>query len=168
MSPWFPSLFFAILVTIIPFSFVLKLLHQFPEPLARSHRRWPMMANYTLIAAITACVAYFVHAAAYGSAPASVVAGFLIAAAAYAFGLVLLLRQFCGVYAEFIVTSSAGGLQVQKTRYRNIEDVDRAGGTAGEARLRVRTSRQSTVVMTLKAKDVGVFYEQLRKKQSDG
>ena len=49
-----------------------------------------------------------------------VVVEFLIAAVIYGFGLALLLRQFCGVYEDFIITVGFAGMLLWKTSYNNI------------------------------------------------
>ena len=170
MSDWITSLSFAILVVALPFTFVLKVLQQLPRPLALSHRRWPMPFNFAIIAAITGGGAVFIRDAYYDATnpPAQIVAQFLIAAIAYAFGLVLLLRQFSGVYPEFIVTTGRTGLALRKTRYRNIQNVETADARTGETRLRIRTARSASLSMTLPTRYVPMFYDQMRKKHQDG
>ena len=71
--------------------------------------------NYILIGTITAYVTIFIRTAYYvrGADPAAVLMEFVIAALAYIFGLVLSLRQFAGVYPEYIVTTGRTGLSLR-------------------------------------------------------
>src|SRR5215475_10374606 len=96
MPKWVSALLFAVLVVTIPYSLIIRILLQLPKPVALSHRRWPMPVNFTLIGAITAYVTLFIHGAYYsrGSNANVVLMEFVIAALAYAFGLVLILRQY--------------------------------------------------------------------------
>src|SRR6185503_10628294 len=100
-----------ILVTVIPFSFLLRLLQQLPPPLVRSHRRWPLFVNGLLTIGVTAAIILFLHRASdrtHGLAQTGL--EFVIAAVVYSFGLVLVTRQFCGVYEDFIITVVIAGL----------------------------------------------------------
>ena len=54
MPTWISALVIAILVVVIPFTFILRLMLQLPKPVALSHRRWPLPVNFAVIAAITA------------------------------------------------------------------------------------------------------------------
>jgi hypothetical protein len=36
---------FGILISVVPFSFLLWLLYRLPKPLVASHRRWPLTLN---------------------------------------------------------------------------------------------------------------------------
>jgi hypothetical protein len=169
MSLWFTSLSLAVLMTVIPFSFVLRLLQQLPPPLALSYRRWPMALNAVVVAVVTVSVSVFIRVTYLGggrSVP-RVLAMFLVAGLVYAFGLVLMLRQFCGVYSDYIVTVGRMGLVLQKTSYRNIEDVEHAVEGGGETRFRVHTSRGNTVNLTLPTRYGATFYAQIRKKLND-
>jgi hypothetical protein len=87
---------------------------------------------------------------------------FVIAALAYIFGLVLILRQFCGVYPEYIVTTGRTGISIRKTVYRNITDVEEVSRQRGEACLRVITSYGSAIRFTLPTRSVSIFYERLK------
>src|SRR6266536_1886379 len=106
MPPWISSIVFAILVVIFPYTLILRILLQLPKPIALSHRRWPMAVNLLIMSAITGWVAVFIHGVYYrrGFNPSVALMQFVIAALAYAFGLVLILRQFSGLYAEFFIT----------------------------------------------------------------
>ncbi|MCI0348409.1 MAG: hypothetical protein L0Z53_03200 [Acidobacteriales bacterium] len=164
MPTWVTSLLFAVLVVTIPFTLIYKILLRLPRPVALSHRKWPLPLNFGLIAVITAYVTIFIRSAYYGrgSEPAPILMQFLIAALAYAFGLVLLLRQFSGVYSEFIVTTGRSGLSLKKTVYRNITDVQEVSQERGETRLRIATARGASLAFTLQTRDVRIFYERLR------
>lgn len=166
MSSWITSLLLAVFVVAAPFTFVLKVLLGLPRPLAASHRRWPRLLNSGLIALLTTAVTIFIRRAYYsvGQAPAETAAEFLIAALAYVFGLVLLLRQFSGVYPEFIVTTGWTGLHLRKTTYRNIERIETVSEKGGETELEIRTARGDFLRLTLPTGSVAIFYDQVRKK----
>jgi hypothetical protein len=164
MPSWLTSLLFAVLVVTIPFSLLLKIMLQLPKPLALSHRRWPVFLIIALIGAITAYLTIFIRSAYYGGGyePLAVLMQFVIAALAYIFGLVLLLRQFTGVYPEFIVTTGSSGLLIRKTMYRNIRDVEQVSSKHGETRLLVETTHGHVLSFTLPTREVSIFYERLR------
>ena len=164
MSSLLTSLLFAVLVVTTPFTFILKIMLQLPKPLALSHRRWPTIMDYALIGAITACITVFIRSAYFvrGSNPSAVMMQFVIAGLAYIFGLVLILRQFCGVYPEYIVTTGRTGLSIRKTVYRNITDVEEVSRQGREARLRVITTHGSAIPFTLPTRSVSIFYEKLK------
>src|SRR5436190_17615544 len=107
MSPWLASTTFAILVVIFPYTLILKILLQLPKPIALSHRRWAVGVNLVVIAAITSWISVFIHSAYYrrGFNPGLILMEFMIAALAYALGLVLILRQVAGLYPEFFVST---------------------------------------------------------------
>lgn len=164
MPSWLTSLLFAVLVVTIPFTLILRIMLQLPKAAASSHRRWPITLNIALIGAITAYVTIFIRIAYYGgsSNPLVVLMEFIIAALAYIFGLVLILRQFCGVYPEYIVTTGRSGLSLRKIAYRNIKDVEELSRNHGESRLRVITTHGAAISFTLPARYVSLFYEHLK------
>jgi len=164
MPGWVSALVVAILVVVIPFSLILKLMLQLPRSVALSHRRWPLPVNFGIIGAITAYTTIFIRNTYYGrvSAPAAVLMEFVIAALAYIFGLVLLLRQFSGLYPEYIITTGRTGLAIRKTAYRNITDIEEVSRSHGEARLRVRTRRGLLHSLTLPIRSVPVLYERVK------
>ena len=160
------ALIFAVLIATYPFTVVMKILLRLPPPLASSHGRWSLSLNVLLIGWVTACVAVFIYRG-RGSSTPELAAEFLIAALCYAFGLVLMLRQFAGVYPEFIVTTSAVGLGVRKTTYRNIQNVVKGSDAAGETRLLITTTRRESLVLTLPTRDVGILYERFAKMRNE-
>ena len=164
MPTWLTSLLFAVLVVTIPFTLILKIMLQLPKAIALSHRRWPFSLNFALIGVITAYVTIFIRSAYYGrgSNPTAVLMEFIIAALAYNFGLVLILRQFSGVYPEFIVTTGRTGLSIRKTVYGNITDVEELSRKQGESRLRIITSHGLAIPFTLPTRSVTIFYERLK------
>ena len=164
MPTWLTSLLFAVLVVTIPFTLILKIMLQLPKAIALSHRRWPFPLNFALIGAITAYVTIFIRGAYYGrgSNPSAVLMEFVIAVLAYNFGLVLILRQFSGVYPEFIVTTGRTGLSIRKTVYRNITDVEELWRKHGESRFRITTSHGLAVPFTLPTRSAMFFYERLK------
>jgi hypothetical protein len=161
------AIFLGILITVIPFSFLLRLLQQLPRALVLSHKRWPLLLNGLITTGVTACVSLFLHRAADRSHSFSQVAlEFLIVAVVYAFGLVLVLRQFCGVYEDFIITVIAGGLALQKTSYANIVKAEGEDKESGETQILIETSRGSRVKLIIPTRDAERFYTHVRKKRS--
>jgi hypothetical protein len=165
MPPWLTSLLFAVLVVTIPFMLIIGVMQRLPGALALSHRRWPMPVNYAVIAAITGCVTFFIENAYYSRDinPAALFMEFVISALAFIFGLVLILRQFAGVYPEFIVTTGWTGLSIRKTVYRNITDVQEISRRRGECRLRVITTHGIAVPLTLPSRELPVFFQRLKR-----
>jgi len=104
MSTWLLAASIAILVATVPMAWVYRILADLPRPIVLSHRRWPPWANFALIGAVTFNVALFARAGYYGAPrpPSSVGLHFLVAAVVYAFGFVMLLRQFSGLYRNVI------------------------------------------------------------------
>jgi hypothetical protein len=164
MPNWVSALIVSILVVVIPFSLVLKLMLQLPRAVAPSHRRWPMAANFGAIGAITAYTTIFIRNTYYGhfTAPAVILMEFVIAALAYVFGLVLLLRQFAGLYPEYIITTGGTGLSIRKTAYRNIVDIEEMSRSHGEAHLRIRTRHGQALSLTLPIRSVPALYERVK------
>src|SRR5437868_168693 len=99
MPSWISSAVFAVLVVIFPYTLIFRMLLQLPKAIALSHRRWPVAGNIAVIAAITTWTTIFIHGTYYRrgfSDPFAILMEFIITALAYAFGLVLILRQFSG------------------------------------------------------------------------
>jgi hypothetical protein len=162
---WISAVVVAFLVVVIPYTLLFKILLQLPKPLGLSHKRWPVSANVVLISVITAVITVFVHHVYYRrglAEPPAVAMEFVIAALIYAFGLVLLLRQFAGLYPEFFVTTGHSGLALRKTAYRNVIHIQELGRASGEARLRVQTSYGLTVALTLPTRFVPMLYERVK------
>jgi hypothetical protein len=164
MPSWLSSLVFAILVVVIPFSLILKLMLQLPKPVALSHRRWPLPLNFGVIAAITAYTTIFIRSAYYGRAAGAeaVLMEFVIAALAYIFGLVLLLRQFSGLYPEYIIATGRTGLSIRKIAYRNIINIEEIARDHGESRLRVETRHGLVYSFTLPIQSVPALYDRVK------
>ena len=164
MPSWISATVFAILVVFFPYTFILRILSQLPRPIALSHRRWPLTVNLVVIGAITAGVAVFIHSAYYRRTldPFLVLMEFVIAALAYAFGLVLILRQYSGLYPEFFVTTGRTGLALRKTAYRNVVNIEEVARGYGESHLRVETSYGLVVPLTLPTKHVASLYERVK------
>jgi hypothetical protein len=165
MQAWVTAILFATVLTVVPFMSVLRLLAQLPRPLALSHARWPQWANALAMAVVVGVVAVFIRTSYLGSPqPAGRIAiAFVIAALVYAFGLSLLMRQFCGVYPDYVITVAAPGLIVRKTSYSTIENVEPAGEGPGEVRFRIVTAR-GAVLLTLPAQHASTLYAQVRRK----
>jgi hypothetical protein len=166
MPSWVSATVFAILVVIFPYSLIFKILLQLPKPVALSHRRWSGAVNITILGAITAWVAVFIQAAYYrrSSDPFVVLMEFVVAALAYAFGLVLMLRQFAGLYPEFFVTIGRSGLALRKTAYRNVVKIEEVARGYGESHLKIETSYGLVVPLTLPTKSVPSLYERVKPK----
>ena len=164
MPRWISALVIAILVVVIPFTFILRLMLQLPKPIALSHRRWPLPVNFGVIATITAYTTIFIRSVYYGRVtnPVSILMEFVIAALAYIFGLVLLLRQFSGLYPEYIITTGGTGLSIRKTAYRNIIDIAEVSRNHGESQLRIGTAHGVTLSLTLPARSVPALYDRVK------
>jgi hypothetical protein len=165
MPSWISAVTFAFLVVVIPYTLIYKILLQLPKPVAASYRRWPLAANVLVIAVITACITVFIHGAYYRRGflnPAAVLMEFLITALFYAFGLVLILRQFAGLYPDFFVTTGRSGLSLRKTAYRNVRRIEEVSEISGESHLRIETSYGLVVPLTLPTKHVAKLYERLK------
>jgi len=87
---------------------------------------------------------------------------FVIAALAYAFGLVLILRQFSGLYPDFFVTTGRSGLALRKTAYRNVVNIEEVARGYGESHLRVKTNYGLVVPLTLPTRSVPSLYERVK------
>ncbi len=164
MPSWISSITFAVLVVTIPYSLIFRIMLQLPKAVALSHRRWPLAVNAGLIGAVTAYSTLFIHAAYYGRRlnPAAVLMEFVIAALAYAFGLVLLLRQFSGLYPESLVTTGRTGFSIRKTAYRNITAIEEVARAHGESHLRLKTSYGLILRLTLPSQSVPMLYERVK------
>ena len=159
------ALVVAILVVVIPFTLVIKLMLQLPKAVVHSHRRWPLPLNFGIVAAITAYTSIFIRNSYYGRGgnPAAILLEFMIAGLAYVFGLVLLLRQFSGLYPEYIITTGSTGLSIRKTAYRNIVNIEEAGRSHGEAHLRIVTQHGLIRSITLPDRSVQALYERVKR-----
>ena len=164
MPNWLASLLFAVLVVTIPFTLILRIMLRLPKALALSHRRWRYVVNVGLIAAITAYATIFIRSVYYsrGQSSAALLMEFVIAALAYIFGLVMILRQFSGVYPDYIVSTGRTGLSLRKTVYRNISDVEEISRNRDEVQLHVITSYGAAIHFTLPNRYVSIFYERLK------
>lgn len=164
MPSFITSLVFAILLVTIPFTLILKILLGLPKAVVLSHRRWPISLIYVFMGAITLYVTIFIRSAYYGDRTdaIAVILQLVIAALGYFFGLVLLLRQFAGVYPEYIVTIGSSGLSIRKTVYRKITDVTEVSRARDETRLRIETN-DGFCYLTLPSRAVPVLFEQLRR-----
>jgi hypothetical protein len=165
MPSWISAVTFAFLVVVIPYTLIYKILLQLPKPIAASYPKWPLAANVAVIGGITACIMIFIHGAYYRrgfSNPATVLMEFLITALLYAFGLVLILRQFAGLYPDFFVTTGRSGLSLRKTAYRNVTRIEEVGAGSGESHLLIETNYGLVVPLTLPTKHVSMLYERVK------
>jgi hypothetical protein len=165
MPAWVSAAIFAILVVVFPYTVIFRMLLQLPPPIALSHRRWPLMVNLAVTAGVTVWVAVFIRAVYYHrglTEPAVMLMDFVIAALAYAFGLALILRQFAGLYPEFLVTTGRTGLALRKTAYRNVIKIEEVWRRHGECHLRVETNYGLLVGVTLPFRYVASLYERVK------
>ena len=164
MPPWVSSAIFAILVVWAPYTLIFRILLQLPKPVALSQRRWPLGLNLAVITAVTVWVTVFIHTAYYRHFvhPLVILMEFVIAAVAYAFGLVLILRQFSGLYPDFFVTTGRSGLALRKTAYRNVMKIEEVSRAHGETHLRVETTYGLTIPLTLPTRFVPSLYERVK------
>jgi len=164
MPSWVSALGIAILVVVIPFTLILKLMLQLPKPDALSHRRWSLPVNFGIIGAITAYTTIFIRSTYYGriANPVPVLMQFLIAALAYIFGLVLLLRQFSGLYPEYLITTGRSGLSIRKIAYRNIINIEEVSRSHDESRLCIETSHGLKHLFTLPVPYVTALYDRVK------
>jgi hypothetical protein len=167
MSHWPDALILAFAVVTLPFLMLFAVLAKLPRPNALAHRPWPMAVNYIVIGLVTGYVTMFIHNTYYvrGTTPLAVFAMFLIAAVAYGFGVMLIVRQRVGVYPEFLVTTGVAGLGMRKIAYRNIEDVEEVWRGHGETRLRIHTTAGTTFQLVLPTRSVSVLHERLQASQ---
>ena len=165
MPAWLSALVVAILVVVIPFTLVIKLMLQLPKPVVLSHRRWPLPVNFGVVAAITAYTTIFIRNTYYGRgpSPAAILMEFVIAGLAYVFGLALLLRQFAGLYPEYVITTGRTGLSMRKTAYRNISNVEEAWRSHGEAQLRIVTQHGFILWITLPDRSVQTLFDRVKR-----
>jgi hypothetical protein len=161
------ALVIGILISVVPFSFLLWNLQRLPRPLVASHRRWPLVVNCILMTVVAASTTLFlVRAAIRPNGMSGLAVEFVIQAVVYGFGLALLLRQFCGVYEDFIITVGMAGLLLWKTSYTNITKAESRKSGGGEANIRIETARGGILSLTLPIQHVERFYAQVRKKHS--
>jgi hypothetical protein len=161
------ALVFGIFVSAIPFSFLLWVLYRLPAALVSSHRRWPIILNCLMMTAVAASTALFLQRAAVRPYDLKGLAlEFIIATVVYGFGLVLLLRQFCGVYEDYIITVGMAGLVLWKTSYTNIVKAETRDSGGGEREIVIETARGGLLRLTLPANGVDRFYAQVRKKHA--
>ena len=164
MPSWISAFLFAVLVVTIPYTLMLKIMLALPKAIVLSHRRWPVGLNFAVTGAVTAYTTVFIRNVYYGRSPnsLSLLLEFVIAALAYVFGLVLVLRQFAGVYPEYIVTTGWTGLSVRKTAYSNIVDIREAARTDQETDLRIEPSHGLVLPFTLPTRHLAAFYERVK------
>src|SRR5215475_8656769 len=165
MPPWVSAAMFATLVVIFPYTVIFRILSQLPKSVALSHRRWPLVVNLLIIGIITAWVTVFIHTTYYRRGLVNlpgVLMAFIVTALVYAFGLVLILRQFAGLYPEFFVTTGRTGLALRKTAYRNVSKIEEVARGYGESHLRVETSYGLVVPLTLPTRYVSSLYERVK------
>ena len=124
-----------------------------------------MIFAMVVIGGVTLWVTVFIHGADYRRGlidPVGVLMHFVIAAVAYAFGLVLILRQFAGLYPEFFVSTGRSGLALRKTAYRNVARIEETGRRQKEAQLRIATNNGRIVPFTLPTRHLPSLYERVK------
>ncbi len=157
----------AVFVATVPLLWVFRILTDLPQPLALSHRQWPPWANFFLIGLITANVAVFIHGMSDGGTeePLNFVLRFVIAGVVYFFGMVLLVRQFAGLYPEYFVTAGRTGFGVRKSLYRNIVDIDEKYASRHETELRIHIRTGESLHLTLPTRHIPAFHKVIEDNQ---
>jgi hypothetical protein len=134
VPPWVAASSIAVLVTTVPLCWVYRVLQGLPAPLVPAHPRWSVRVNLFLIGGATGSTAFFIRHIYYVDAVPDPAAGALrlaIAALVYILAFVLLIRQYTGLYPEYLVAAGPGGFTVRRRLYANvvrIEERDEAGG----------------------------------------
>ena len=167
MSTWLLAASIAILVATVPMAWVYRILADLPRPIVLSHRRWPPWANFALIGAVTFNVALFARAGYYGAPrpPSSVGLHFLVAAVVYAFGFVMLLRQFSGLYPEYFVTTGRTGVSMRKALYRNVIGIRTLSESRGETRLGLEMRGGEILPLDLPTRHLPALAERIKESQ---
>ena len=163
MPYWFNALLFAVLIVTIPYTMLLRIMSRLPKANALSHRKWPNGVNMVLIGLVTGYGTIFIRSTYYvrANTPAATLAQFAIAAIAYGFGLTLLLRQYSGVYPEYLVTTGTAGLGIHKVAYTNIEALEEIWRGRGETQLKIQTVYGTSLFFTLPTKSVPILHERI-------
>lgn len=164
MATWIIPLLLAGIFVGIPFMTVMRMLSQLPKPRVLCHKRWSQTTNSGVVATVGFYVTLFIRDSYYvgDHTPVQIGAGFLIAALVYTFGLVLILRQYSGLYPEYLVTTGRTGLGLRKVAYRRIQNVERLSQGQGETRLLLETNDGSAFPFTLPAGSVSMLDECIR------
>ena len=164
MPPWVSSLLFSVLVSTVPMSWVLRMFMNLPAPLAVSHTRWPTWVNVLIIGFVTTVVTFFVNDVYYGSLiePSVVGAKFLMTSLLYGFAFTLLLRQFKGLYPEYLITVGRTGLSITKTVYRNITKVEVVKKSRGELTVVVELQNGDSRSIELPKEYLSVFHDRIK------
>jgi hypothetical protein len=169
LSGWAQSFSLAMIVATMPLMVVYRIFQNLPDPLVISHGRWPVWANAAVIAAVTLDTAVLIRLWVGGTRhePVEFTLQFLIAALIYVFGFVLLVRQYSGLYPEYFVTTGRSGLAVRKALYRNVVDIERERERSGETHLSVHMRGGARLRLALPTRDLGIFFEAIKKSQPD-
>lgn len=165
MPSWVAATLVAVLVATVPMAWVLGIMRDLPDPLVGSHRRWPGWANSLVIGLVTLSVTVFIRFAYYGATPEPLRIGFqlLIVSVAYVFGMVLLVRQFEGLYPEYFVTTGRSGLTVRKAAYRNVSGIEALREAGGETLLRIEMNSGRSLRLELPTRDLPVLFQAIER-----
>lgn len=150
-------------------TWVVRIMCDLPTPVLASYRHWPTWANVLLIASVTGSIGAFIQFAYYESQrePLGMVFQFMISCIVYVFGMVLLIRQFAGLYPEYFVTTGRTGLGVRKAVYSKIVDVQTVLESDGETRLQIEMESGEFLPLELPTKHLFHFYELIEKSKLD-
>ena len=159
----------AVLVATVPLLWVFRILTDLPQPLALSHRQWPVWGNFSLIGWVTVNVAVFIHGMYDGGTeePLSFLLRFVIACVIYLFGFVFLVRQFAGLYPEYFVTAGRTGFGIRKALYRNIVDIDEASASRHETHLRIHMRTGESLQLILPTRYLPQFHKAIEDNQPE-
>ena len=91
----------------------------------------------------------------------------MIAGIAYVFGMVLLIRQFAGLYPEYFVTTGRTGLGVRKAVYSNVVDVKTVAESHGETRLKIEMSSGEFLPLELPTTNLFRLYEVIERSKPE-
>jgi hypothetical protein len=91
----------------------------------------------------------------------------LIVGVVYVFGMVLIVRQFAGLYPEYFVTTGRSGLAIRKAVYSNVAGVDTLRASETETVLGVRMESGERLDLILPTDRVSVLYESIQRNKPD-
>ena len=136
-----------------------------------SHRRWPFQVNLVIVIVSTASTAVFIRRLYYSDAmsvdPAVDGLRFAIAAVVYILAFVLLIRQYVGLYPEYLVASGKGGFTLRKRLYQNIVRVEEARTSGHETEVLFYFQNRERLRLTLPDRGVPLVYELIEKNKPE-
>lgn len=164
MTKWIAALSVASLAAAVPLIWILRILYSLPAPMVLSHRQWPIWMNVSLIGGITVPVMLFIRKAYFMRSvePLEIGIHFVAVSLIYLFGLVLLLRQFVGLYPDYLVSAGRMGLAIRKSVYQKIVNVQIYREGRRETSLNIRLENGERVRIDLPGDHLPVLYDRIR------